>query len=71
MIESGIDGKDKKLTKKEKKRTLVEEMLYEDQNTGFSKAKFERIQEVKRKYGERKKIMKKNIHKRYLKRKQK
>ena len=55
-----IGGRKDRLTKKQRKGTIAQQFLMDDQTNGFSKRKYENLNEKKRRMGDKKKHIKIN-----------
>ena len=56
--DNGVRGKTERLTKKERKRSLAQQFLMDDEAQGFSKKKYENLNDRRRRMGEKKKELK-------------
>lgn len=58
--DGGIQSKVGRLTKKEQRKGIAQQFLMDDQAKGFSKRKYETLNDKRRRMGDKKKMLKKN-----------
>ena len=58
--DGGIGSRVNRLTKKEQKKSIAQQFLMDDQANGFSKRKYESLNDKRRRMGDKKKQLKKN-----------
>ena len=63
VIEGSTDFKDKRLTKRERKNHVIDELLEEDENLQYSKGKFKEIQAEREAISKKKMIIRRAIRK--------